>query len=313
MTAAAKTIPMYVVNGNSLATNDVQENYAMGFISLFRSIRQHWIWQDPVKFQWWCDVLLEVNHTPKKVLIKGTLIDCGRGQSLRSLGEWAKRWRTNISAVRRFFDLLKSEQMIDTESVGKTTRLTVCKYESYQGWRHGDEKEMTRKRKDFEKEMTTNNNDNNSNNGNNVNNDNNIPAASAAPLKKSDAALPHWERFVSVFENFYLSLFDQKYTYQKKDFGCLKKIYQFLQKRAEQKHYPWTEKNMAEAFEFFLKKAAEKDGWLKANFSIPNLLSQFNQIVNGTEQQPAGKAGAKNAGAKVTGADLNQAFAKLYP
>jgi hypothetical protein len=41
----------------------------MGWIKLHREIRDHWIWKDPVKYQWWTDILLPV----KGLLIIGSV------------------------------------------------------------------------------------------------------------------------------------------------------------------------------------------------------------------------------------------------
>lgn len=135
-----------------------------GWICLHRQIREHWIWTDPEKFQWWIDILLSVNHEPRKVNIGNEIIDCQAGQSVMSLATWAARWKTNKSRVRRFFELLKNDSMIDTEGVGKSTRITVCNYAHYQGLRNDSETQVKRKRNDSETIVTPNNNDNNENN-----------------------------------------------------------------------------------------------------------------------------------------------------
>lgn len=121
--------------------NPSVESEERGHISLFRSIRQHWIWQDAEKLKWWIDILLEVNHKQQKILLGGKLVVCNRGQSINSLQTWAKRWRADKSAVRRFFKLLESDYMIVTENIAATTRLTVCNYGSYQDWRHSKNEE----------------------------------------------------------------------------------------------------------------------------------------------------------------------------
>jgi hypothetical protein len=126
-----------------------------GFIKLYRSVNRHWVWDDPEKLKWWLDILMEVNYEPKKVLIGGQLIQCERGQVLYSLSTWAKRWRVDISKVRRFFYLLKSDGMIETENVGKTTRLTVCNYERYNDYKQEQDTIMTLRRQDKGKEATT--------------------------------------------------------------------------------------------------------------------------------------------------------------
>jgi DNA-binding transcriptional regulator YhcF (GntR family) len=102
-----------------------------GFIFLHRSIRQHWIWKDAKKLKWWLDILMECNHADQKVSIGFELIECKRGQSLNSQLTWAKQWRVDVSTVRRFLKLLENDAMICSENVQKTTRITVCNYDSY--------------------------------------------------------------------------------------------------------------------------------------------------------------------------------------
>jgi hypothetical protein len=118
----------------------------------------------------------------------------------------------------------------------------------------------------------------------------------------------YWNAFVETFEKFYITEFKEKYSYLAKDFGCLDKIYNFLKSRAELKKNEWTEKLMIESFNYFLNTAFQKDNWLKKNFSIPNILSQFNQIANATgtgknthQQSPAG---SKQTGADAIAAKL---------
>lgn len=131
-----------------------KENLDRGFIKIFRSLKKHWIWQDEKKLKWWLDILIEVNHADNKVSIGFDLIDCVRGQSLRSLEGWAKEWKVDKSTVRRFFDLLKNDKMIVTENVKKTTRLTVCNYASYNGERHA--KQLRRNPNNNDKNINTN-------------------------------------------------------------------------------------------------------------------------------------------------------------
>lgn len=102
-----------------------------GFILLHRRIRDHWIWKDSTKLLWWIDILMECNHEGKTVNIGFQLIDCERGQTVNSLLTWGKRWGVDISTVRRFFKLCENDHMIVTENLQKTTRLTVCNYDSY--------------------------------------------------------------------------------------------------------------------------------------------------------------------------------------
>ena len=124
------------------------------WIKLFRDINKHWIWQNSDYLKWWLDILLEVNHAPAKVVINNKIYDCNRGEKLYSLDTWANRWGTNKSKVRRFLQLLQNDSMIVLKSETQTTRLTVCKYDTYQDMRNGDETHLKRKRNGDETHLT---------------------------------------------------------------------------------------------------------------------------------------------------------------
>jgi hypothetical protein len=103
-----------------------------GWIKIHRQIKEHWLWKSERRLKWWLDILLTVNHTDTKILIRGTLMDCKRGQSVRSLETWAKDWNVTKGAVRDFFKLLQSDSMLTIESTLNSTRITVCNYDNYQ-------------------------------------------------------------------------------------------------------------------------------------------------------------------------------------
>jgi DNA-binding transcriptional regulator YhcF (GntR family) len=130
-----------------------------GWIRIDRDITSHWIFKDEWKFRNWVDLLTLVNHSEQKVNLKGTVLTCKRGQTLCSLDTLAKRWNCDKSKVRRFLKLLESDSMIELKSEHITTRLTICKYDTYQGERNADETEMTHERNASETQMTPNKND----------------------------------------------------------------------------------------------------------------------------------------------------------
>ena len=117
-----------------------------GWIKIHRTITDNWVWQNSDYLKWWLDILIEVNHTPSKTLIKGSLYECSRGQKLYSLDSWAKRWGTNKSKARRFLKMLEKDNMIVFKSETQTTRITVCNYDSYQSLENESETQMKRKR-----------------------------------------------------------------------------------------------------------------------------------------------------------------------
>jgi hypothetical protein len=151
-----------------------------GWITLDREILRHWIYSDAENFRAWVTILMEVNHSEQKVLMGSQVFTCGRGESYNSLETWGKLFGNwGKSKTKRFLDLLKSESMIETENVKKTTRLSVCNYSKYQDLRNDNETQVKHKRNASETQVKrksdTNNNENNVNHVNNENNENNKP------------------------------------------------------------------------------------------------------------------------------------------
>ena len=132
-----------------------------GWIKLQRAIKEHWIWKDPVKLKWWIDILISVNHAPTKVNIGNQLFECGRGQSIQSLSNWANQWGVSKDKARNFLVLLEKDGMITHESVGKSTRITVCKYDIYQGDLHDSQTIVQRSYNDDTTQSHPNKNDKN--------------------------------------------------------------------------------------------------------------------------------------------------------
>jgi hypothetical protein len=120
-----------------------------GWIKLHRSIIDHWLYTEKrvySRFEAWNDILLTVNYSQAKTIIKGKIYIIKRGESILSLESWSKRWNWDKSKVRRFLTLLQTDGMIVVKGDSITTHLIVCKYDSYQGDRHADETPTKRKR-----------------------------------------------------------------------------------------------------------------------------------------------------------------------
>jgi hypothetical protein len=132
-----------------------------GWIKIHRQIRDNWIWKDPVKFQWWIDILMMVNHADAKVNIGFELYECKRGQSILSLKSWGERWGVSKDTVRNFFVLLSKDNMIICENLQKSTRLTVCNYDTYQSDLHAEQTQSKRKANAKQTQTHPNKNDKN--------------------------------------------------------------------------------------------------------------------------------------------------------
>jgi hypothetical protein len=137
-----------------------------GWIKLHRQIRNHWVFKNANYFKAWVVIISEVNHQSTKVVIEGELIECKRGQSINSLATWVRilgdEW--TVQKLRTFLKLLEKDGMINTEGLRKTTRVTVCNYDSYQSEQQGDNKQTTRRQQADNKEITTNKNEKNEKN-----------------------------------------------------------------------------------------------------------------------------------------------------
>jgi hypothetical protein len=115
-----------------------------GWIKLHRQLNNHWIWDKPEYLKWWLDILMQANIEPKKVLIKNQLIEVERGDVVYSYETWANRWKINKSKVLRFLKMLEKDSMIVLKSETVTTRITICKYDTYQGERNDNETQVKR-------------------------------------------------------------------------------------------------------------------------------------------------------------------------
>jgi hypothetical protein len=124
------------------------------WIKLDRDVVKHWIFKDEWKFKCWIDLLVSANYSENKIEIKGVLLTCKRGELLYSLDSLSARWNSNKSKVRRFLKLLESDSMIELKSEQVTTRITICKYDSYQGERNADETQTKHKRNANETQTT---------------------------------------------------------------------------------------------------------------------------------------------------------------
>ena len=139
----------------------------IGWLKLHRKIIDHWIWSKPEYFQWWIDILIQANFETKTVLIKNQIIECKRGDVLYSLETWSKRWKTNKSKVRRFLEMLEKDNMIRIKSETVTTRITICKYDSYQSFENDSETQVKQKRNASETQVNPTKESKEVNKGNN--------------------------------------------------------------------------------------------------------------------------------------------------
>lgn len=152
-----------------------------GWISLHRSIMKHWISDNSNFFKWFIFMLMEVNHSDRKMPLGYSVITIKRGQSSRSLRSWAAVFNTNTKAVTKFFNMLESDGIITREILGKgkhsTTLINIVHYNQYQSNNETQKttQKTTQDTTESKHKRDTNNNVNNENNFNNSNNLDSLP------------------------------------------------------------------------------------------------------------------------------------------
>ena len=156
-----------------MEVNDYKENYGNGWISLYRSVKKHWIFENDKYFKWWVIMLFEVNHSEKKFNRYYEIHTIKKGQSVNSLRTWSELFKTTPKTVSKFFTLLEKDSMISLEKIGKGKQalslVTIENYAQYQSQSKQDlpqgvNKEETKSKQD----LPTNNNGNKENNDNKV-------------------------------------------------------------------------------------------------------------------------------------------------
>ena len=141
-----------------------------GWISLYRSIQDHWLWQEKPfsKAQAWLDLLLSANHQDKKIVFDSNLVEVKRGEFITSIRKLCERWGWSNSKVTKFLETLQLDGMITYKSDTKKTTINIVNYNVYQP--SSDAENVTETSQKHHRSITetsqkhTNNNDNNDNN-----------------------------------------------------------------------------------------------------------------------------------------------------
>ena len=106
-----------------------------GWVRLHRKIEDNFLWfLEPFsKAQAWIDLFLMANHKNTSIQIRGNIVPLKRGQIGWSELTMAARWKWSKNKVRRFLNLLETEQqIIQQKDRYITTIITVLNYENLQ-------------------------------------------------------------------------------------------------------------------------------------------------------------------------------------
>ncbi|UYE96002.1 DnaD domain-containing protein [Staphylococcus phage phiSa2-NARSA676] len=165
--------------------------YMTGWISIDRSIQNHWLFKEKrtfSKFEAWIYLLMEANHSKAKVPIGNQIVTVERGQRLTSILTLSDFFNWSRFKVKTFLDLLESDGMLEVKTTSKYTLITIVNYDFYQSEQgrnqHQNDIKPTSKQHQSninptskQHQTNTNNNDNKDNNEKNVNNEKKKAAA----------------------------------------------------------------------------------------------------------------------------------------
>lgn len=115
-----------------------------GWISIYRKIRENWIWLDKEPFDRrsaWIDLILSANHKDKKILIDNNFVIVKRGQFLTSEYKLAEKWKWGRKAVQNFLKLLENDHMI--KKLVQPKKFTIIEVTNYEDYQNGTTKEAT--------------------------------------------------------------------------------------------------------------------------------------------------------------------------
>ncbi|HDC0351000.1 TPA: DnaD domain-containing protein [Staphylococcus aureus] len=162
-----------------------------GWISIDRSIQNHWLFKEKrtfSKFEAWIYLLMEANHSKAKVPIGNQIVTVERGQRLTSILTLSDLFNWSRFKVKTFLDLLESDGMLEVKTTSKYNLITIVNYDFYQSEQgrnqHQNDIKPTSKQHQSninptskQHQTNTNNNDNKDNNEKNVNNEKKKAAA----------------------------------------------------------------------------------------------------------------------------------------
>jgi len=263
--------PAMSENPGTVPVSDTEAGLRVGFsfmegwIKLHRKIRDNWIWTDPVKFQWWIDIILEVNHTAAKVPIGYDLIECEVGQSVRSLQGWAQRWKVSKDTARNFLKMLQKDNMIVLENLQKTTRITVCNYVNYQTSLHGQQTDSKRTANGQQTHSDPNNNNKKEKNKKNKKND----------ISLGDKS-PYFKKCTDIYFQFYEKQVGLKPAFPSAEGKHLKELIAKLENSIKNKGGEISEKSVSEAFATLLNKLPK---FYKDKIDIKIINSKYDGII----------------------------------
>ena len=104
-----------------------------GFILIYRSIQDNWIWDNPLYLKCWIDMLMRASIKPSSMLLNNQIIKINRGEIVFSQENFAKRNNMTRQQLRTFLKKLKQANMVKSSpnSNQQVTHLFIVEYNNY--------------------------------------------------------------------------------------------------------------------------------------------------------------------------------------
>ncbi|MFV0395653.1 MAG: hypothetical protein ACK5LC_14915 [Coprobacillaceae bacterium] len=143
----------------------------VGYIKLYRKIKNSPIWADPFKYKLWNLCLMKATHTEQKYLIGNSVITLNKGQFVTGRNALESEFNDGASkkntidglTLMRWLDLFADLEMLNIKKTNKYSVVTVNNWSKYQI----DEQQANNKRTSTEHQLNTNKNVKNVNNDKN--------------------------------------------------------------------------------------------------------------------------------------------------
>jgi DNA replication protein DnaD len=111
-------------------------NKKLGYVPLYRSIQDNWIWKFREPFDHrsaWVDLLLLVNHKEEKIPVGTRIQTIKPGQRWLSYQWLGTRWGWSRRKVLRFIAQLVSDGMVQVDGTTNGTLLTIVNWGFFNG------------------------------------------------------------------------------------------------------------------------------------------------------------------------------------
>ena len=133
-----------------------------GWVCLYRSLANHWIYQDESFLKIWVTMLFKANHETKSTLFNGTLITVERGQFVFGRDKFSAETSIPVSKIRRALKLLENDRIISQQNYSKYSIITITNYKDHQNINQQKSQQTASKRPANDQQTTTSKQLNNS-------------------------------------------------------------------------------------------------------------------------------------------------------